>query len=192
MSFKRAIRVADLIMADISDILLREIGDPRIKSVTITGVAIGDHENVVLCLRGEPHQSRNFVINGSAARAEKEPDFTLRKFPNQFLQQRKCRIVGIYAEKEFIVRIILPAKTGVVLVCLNVEPFDRLETTDGRGKIAAWEHVFPGLQKKTQRAPHGEQIIDERNRCNRQDSIVQKCPGHRVSKSTNSEFLYTR
>ena len=42
MSFKRATRVADLIMADISDILLREIGDPRIKSVTITGVKLTD------------------------------------------------------------------------------------------------------------------------------------------------------
>jgi len=42
MSFKRATRVADLIMADISDILLREIRDPRIKLVTITGVKLTD------------------------------------------------------------------------------------------------------------------------------------------------------
>ena len=42
MSFKRATRVADLIMADISDIILREIRDPRIKSVTITGVKLTD------------------------------------------------------------------------------------------------------------------------------------------------------
>ncbi len=42
MNFKRATRVADLIMADISDILLREIRDPRIKSVTITGVKLTD------------------------------------------------------------------------------------------------------------------------------------------------------
>ena len=42
MTFKRATRVADLIMADISDILLREIRDPRIKSVTITGVKLTD------------------------------------------------------------------------------------------------------------------------------------------------------
>jgi ribosome-binding factor A len=42
MNFKRATRVADLIMADISDILLREVRDPRIKSVTITGVKLTD------------------------------------------------------------------------------------------------------------------------------------------------------
>ena len=42
MSFKRATRVADVIMADISDILLREIRDPRIKLVTITGVKLTD------------------------------------------------------------------------------------------------------------------------------------------------------
>ena len=42
MNFKRATRVADLIMADISDILLKDVGDPRIKCVTITGVKLTD------------------------------------------------------------------------------------------------------------------------------------------------------
>jgi ribosome-binding factor A len=42
MSFKRATRVADLIMADISNILLKEVRDPRIKGVTITGVKLTD------------------------------------------------------------------------------------------------------------------------------------------------------
>jgi ribosome-binding factor A len=42
MSFKRATRVADLIMADISNILLKEVRDPRIKCVTITGVKLTD------------------------------------------------------------------------------------------------------------------------------------------------------
>ncbi|MBM4270833.1 MAG: 30S ribosome-binding factor RbfA [Deltaproteobacteria bacterium] len=39
---KRSTRIADLIIADISDILLKQIGDPRIKSVTITGVKVTD------------------------------------------------------------------------------------------------------------------------------------------------------
>jgi len=52
MSFKRATRVADLIKADIADILLREIGDPRIKSVTITGVKLTD-ENATGFLKRE-------------------------------------------------------------------------------------------------------------------------------------------
>lgn len=42
MTVKRAHRVADVIMADISNILLREIRDPRIKSITITGVKLTD------------------------------------------------------------------------------------------------------------------------------------------------------
>jgi ribosome-binding factor A len=42
VNFKRATRVADLIMADISDILLKDVGDPRIKCVTITGVKLTD------------------------------------------------------------------------------------------------------------------------------------------------------
>jgi ribosome-binding factor A len=41
-SFKRADRVADLIQMEISDLLLKEVRDPRIGSVTITGVKVTD------------------------------------------------------------------------------------------------------------------------------------------------------
>lgn len=42
MSMKRSERVADLIKAEISGILLKEIRDPRISMVTITGVKLTD------------------------------------------------------------------------------------------------------------------------------------------------------
>ena len=42
MNFKRADRVADLIKAEISDILLKRVKDPRIENVTITGVKLSD------------------------------------------------------------------------------------------------------------------------------------------------------
>ncbi|MBN1662637.1 MAG: 30S ribosome-binding factor RbfA [Deltaproteobacteria bacterium] len=42
MPFKRADRVADLIKCEISDILLRQIRDPRLKSLTITEVKLTD------------------------------------------------------------------------------------------------------------------------------------------------------
>jgi ribosome-binding factor A len=42
MSFKRADRVAELIRADVSDIITREVKDPRLHSVTITSVKISD------------------------------------------------------------------------------------------------------------------------------------------------------
>jgi ribosome-binding factor A len=42
MTFKRADRVADLIRMEIADILLRQIGDPRLKKVTVTDVKVTD------------------------------------------------------------------------------------------------------------------------------------------------------
>lgn len=42
MNFKRADRVADLIKAEISDILLKRVRDPRVEHVTITGVKMSD------------------------------------------------------------------------------------------------------------------------------------------------------
>jgi len=41
-TFKRADRVADLLKIEISDILLKQIRDPRIHTVTITGVKVTD------------------------------------------------------------------------------------------------------------------------------------------------------
>lgn len=40
--FRRADRVADLIKAEISDILLRQINDPRAQEITVTGVQVTD------------------------------------------------------------------------------------------------------------------------------------------------------
>ncbi|MEA3487543.1 MAG: 30S ribosome-binding factor RbfA [Thermodesulfobacteriota bacterium] len=42
MSFKRADKVADLIRAEISDILLRQINDPQVKGITVTSVKVTD------------------------------------------------------------------------------------------------------------------------------------------------------
>lgn len=42
MTLKRSDRVADLIKAELADILLKEVRDPRIGSVTITGVDVTD------------------------------------------------------------------------------------------------------------------------------------------------------
>ena len=41
-TFKRAERVAERIMSEVSDILIREVSDPRIKQMTITGVKVSD------------------------------------------------------------------------------------------------------------------------------------------------------
>jgi ribosome-binding factor A len=42
MSFKRADRVAGLIRADMSEIISKEVKDPRLHSVTITSVKVTD------------------------------------------------------------------------------------------------------------------------------------------------------
>ncbi|PKN66609.1 MAG: ribosome-binding factor A [Deltaproteobacteria bacterium HGW-Deltaproteobacteria-10] len=42
MKFKRADRVAELIRAEMSDIIIKEVKDPRLHSVTITAVKIAD------------------------------------------------------------------------------------------------------------------------------------------------------
>lgn len=41
-TFKRAQRVADRIMEEVADILHREMGDPRLAMVTLTGVKVSD------------------------------------------------------------------------------------------------------------------------------------------------------
>ncbi len=42
MSFRRADKVADLMKAEISDILLRQINDPQVQGITVTGIRVTD------------------------------------------------------------------------------------------------------------------------------------------------------
>lgn len=42
MNFKRADRVAELIMAEMSDIIFKQVKDPRVHAVTITAVKVSD------------------------------------------------------------------------------------------------------------------------------------------------------
>ena len=42
MSFRRADKVADLIKVEVSDILLRQINDPQVQGITVTGVRVTD------------------------------------------------------------------------------------------------------------------------------------------------------
>jgi ribosome-binding factor A len=41
-SFKRADRVADLIKIEVADLLLKQVRDPRIGAITVTGVKVTD------------------------------------------------------------------------------------------------------------------------------------------------------
>jgi len=41
-TFKRSQRVADRILEEVSDILHREVGDPRMALITVTGVKVSD------------------------------------------------------------------------------------------------------------------------------------------------------
>jgi len=42
MNFKRADRVAELITAEMSDIIFKQVKDPRLQAVTITAVKVSD------------------------------------------------------------------------------------------------------------------------------------------------------
>lgn len=62
MSYKRADRVSGLIMAEISQMLRREIKDPRIGFVTITRVKVSDdlrHAKVGVSVLGDDSQKSN-------------------------------------------------------------------------------------------------------------------------------------
>ncbi|MEN6330654.1 MAG: 30S ribosome-binding factor RbfA [Smithella sp.] len=42
MNFKRADRVAELIMVEMSDIIFKQVKDPRVHAITITSVKVSD------------------------------------------------------------------------------------------------------------------------------------------------------
>jgi ribosome-binding factor A len=62
MGFKRAQKVGELVLEEISNILLREIEDPRIGFVTITHVTVSDdlrYAKVFVSVMGEDEEKKN-------------------------------------------------------------------------------------------------------------------------------------
>lgn len=65
MEYKRSDRVADLLQREIADLLLRRVKDPRITSVTITGVKLTadlQHARVYYCIMGNPEESERKAV----------------------------------------------------------------------------------------------------------------------------------
>ena len=59
MEYKRADRVSDLIRQEVAELLLRRVKDPRIESVTITGVEVTadlQHAKIFYCVLGNPSE----------------------------------------------------------------------------------------------------------------------------------------
>ena len=61
-SFKRADRVADLIKAVVSDILLREVNDPQVRKVIVTGVKVTN----------DLHQAKVFFVRTGESNCSEE------------------------------------------------------------------------------------------------------------------------
>ncbi len=56
MEFKRSERIADLLHREIADLVLRRVKDPRVSSITITGVKVSDdlkYARIFYCLMGK-------------------------------------------------------------------------------------------------------------------------------------------
>src|ERR1700722_6247137 len=109
----------------------------RAKKIRIhANVAIADDYHLVPRFASHAAQFVNFVADPNFRRANKQANRTPRKITNHFLNNRHRRIdLSAHAEKNFNLRIILPAKTGEVLVGFAVKPANLLQDADRRKKI---------------------------------------------------------
>lgn len=59
-SFTRSTRVADLIKEEVATIFLNEVGDPRVKGITITDVRLGDDLKLarIFYVSSEKHEDK--------------------------------------------------------------------------------------------------------------------------------------
>jgi ribosome-binding factor A len=68
MEYKRSDRVADLIQREIADLVFRRVKDPRITTVTITGVEVTPdlkHARIFYCVMGTPtDEEKKSVADG--------------------------------------------------------------------------------------------------------------------------------
>ncbi|GLI33881.1 30S ribosome-binding factor RbfA [Desulforhabdus amnigena] len=68
MEYKRSDRIADLLQKEIADLVFRRVKDPRVTSVTISGVDVTadlKHARVYYCVMGSPtEEEKQSVAQG--------------------------------------------------------------------------------------------------------------------------------
>ena len=97
-------------------------------------VAVADHQVFVRRLAYQARQLGDLVVGSVAARAEQHADGALREFPPQPVDQRRRRVLAIVdAKEQLVIRIVLPAEAGEVLIGVRIEAPDWLQDAD-RGR----------------------------------------------------------
>ena len=96
-------------------------------------ITVAHDDYFVLGFSDQASHFCDFVVQGAAARTKQNSYLALREFTNEFFQSRNHRIIGVPdAEENFVVRIILTAIAGEVLLSLGIKPPDRFQNTHRR------------------------------------------------------------
>jgi len=75
------------------------------------------------------------------------------------------------AKDDFVLRIILSAKAGVIFICVDIEALDRLQAAHGRQEVGIPSAVLAGIGKIQRRGVKGEQVIDAGDRSYGEENI---------------------
>src|SRR5579863_1370769 len=171
---ERAIPRRDIEASDAADARIGERSDDTAQVAGVdANVGVVDDEGVVLRFALHQTQLGNLVVQRVVTCAVEQSNFTIGKVPHQFADHRDGRIslVGD-AKDQFVLGIVLAAKTGEAFVSVGIEAAHGLEIADGRCEIGAILGREFRLRKITARAVKDNQIKDKRNsRREKQDQL---------------------
>src|SRR5580658_2732475 len=89
-------------------------------------VTVADYNHFVLSFADKAGQLHDFVVGSSSAGTEQHSNAALRKIARQLLQDGNNRVVFLTdAEKQLVIRIVLPAEAGEVFIRVRIQPTDR-------------------------------------------------------------------
>src|SRR5271154_1264566 len=115
-------------------------------------VAIADRQNFVPRLAYHAAKLVHFVADAPRLRADQQINAAIRKIAGQLCNHRDGGILLVaHAKQYFVIRIILRAKAGVILVGLTVQAIDRFEDTDRRREIARKRSGIAAAKKTKRR-----------------------------------------
>jgi ribosome-binding factor A len=105
---KRAVRVGDQILKEIADLLMRKVKDPRVNSVTLTGINLTDdlkHGKIFFSVIGESEDIQKTQSGLDSAkgfiRREVAHRLNLRYMPDLMFQYDPSIEVGNHMERLF-------------------------------------------------------------------------------------------
>ena len=147
-------------------------------------VAVVDDKNFIASFVYHPDQFGYFIVDGVAPRAIEDSNLALGKLAHQLLENRHRSVVFIPdAENQLVIRVVLAAIAGKILVGFRIEAADGLKVAHRRSKVRILGRTVLRTTKEKPGTVQHEYVVDEGSGSNSEKQVIGGFGNHCTSRT---------